>query len=308
MTDLLIIANGRLRHGCGGRRWDRLTIRLRELLGNRVEIHFTSKRGEAIQRAREALLAGVGWLAAAGGDGTIHEVVNGFFDKDRNIRPQASLSVLPCGSGNDWVRTLGMAPDLSMAVERLAHASVRTVDVGLIRFQGLGGSAEERVFINIAEAGIGGKVVAGMDGSSRIMPNRLSYLLRALVAALTYTPRRVQLVLDGKTSVATEPLLSLIVAGGGYFGGGMHCAPMARPDDGLLEVITIGDFGILEILMKLRRFVAGDYLGDPKVAHYSVRSLKARSGEKIPLELDGETAGYLPCDIRLLPRALRVRC
>lgn len=307
MTDLLVIANGRFQRGGTGRRWDRVMRRLRELFGNGVEICFTSGPGDATRLAREALRAGAGWIAAAGGDGTIHEAVNGYFERDRNIQPNSTLSFLPCGSGNDWVRTLDFPSSLLPAVEKLASSGVRSVDVGLARYRNLNGAAEERVFINVAEAGIGGEFLLRRANSGQAIPGWLGYRLATLTTALSHRPQPMQLVLDGTKAWATGPLLSLIVAGGQYFGGGMHCAPMARPDDGLFEIITLGNFGKLEILTKLGDFFAGNYFSEPKVEHYSARALEAISGEKVYLELDGELAGTLPANFTLLPQALRIR-
>ncbi len=307
MTDLLVIANGRFQRGLAGRRWQRVLARLRELFGNGVEIHFTSGRGEATRRAREALIAGIGWLAAAGGDGTINEVVNGYFEKDQNIQPKSPLSFLPCGSGNDWVRTLGLAPDLLLSVEALARSSLHTVDVGMARCRSLEGIPQERVFLNVAEAGVGARLIARRSGGGLTNSSCLGYRLEALMTALSYPPQRLQLILDGATGVATGPILSLIIAGGRYFGGGMDCAPMARPDDGLLEVITLGDFGRVEILLKIRSFFTGRYLADPKVTHHSVRTLEATTGDRVFLELDGELAGMLPASFSILPHALQLR-
>jgi diacylglycerol kinase (ATP) len=307
MTDLLVIANGRFQRGRNGRRWDRVEVRLRELFGNGVEIRFSSGKGDATRYAREALVAGVGWLAAAGGDGTINEVVNGYFEKDRNIQPKSPLSFLPCGSGNDWVRTLGLPIDLLKAVEALAHASPHLVDVGHVRYQGLDGTVEERIFLNIAEAGVGGRMTAGKGVAGWLPSGRLGYHLGSLATALMHRPQCLQLVIDGTTGLATGPILSLIVAGGRYFGGGMHCAPMARPDDGLLETITLGDFGWAEILLKIGSFFSGSYLDDSKVTHRSVHSLEAIGGSMVYLELDGELAGTLPATFTVLRHSLQLR-
>jgi diacylglycerol kinase (ATP) len=307
MTDLYVIANGKFQQGWTGRRFDRVVLRLRELFGNGVEIVFTSRRGDATQHAHQALMSGVGWLAAAGGDGTVHEVVNGFFEKDRNIQPKSPLSFLPCGSGNDWARTLGIPTGLFDAVESLAHASLHEVDVGHVRFRGLHGAFEERVFLNVAEAGVGGRMTAGKGVAGWLPAGHMGYRIASLATAMTHHPQSLQLIIDGTTGLAAGPVLSLIVAGGRYFGGGMHCAPMARPDDGLLEVITLGDFKWAEMLYKAGSFFSGEYLDDSKVTHHSVRSLEAISGDEVYLELDGELAGTLPATFTVLPQSLRLR-
>jgi diacylglycerol kinase (ATP) len=307
MTDLLVIAHGKLQRGSAQKVWARASQRLRQIFGNRVEICFTAAPGDATRLARRALQSGAGWLATAGGDGTIHEVVNGFFTGPENIRPRASLSFLPCGSGNDWVRTLNLPANTLEAVELLVRSQVRFVDVGFAGYQALDGSGAERAFLNVAEAGVGGKVVTHMKGGFFLARRGIGYRLFAIAAALIYKRPELRLVIDGNQPIASGRVLSLIVASGRYFGAGMHCAPMARPDDGLLEIITLGDFGKAELLFKVRRFFSGTYLSDPKTTHRSARSIEAVSDERVFLELDGELVGTLPASIRVLPGALAVR-
>jgi YegS/Rv2252/BmrU family lipid kinase len=306
MTDLLVIANGKYQHGLRGRRWNAALRRLREIFGNGVDLYYTSGPGDGTRRTRAALREGIGWLAAAGGDGTINEVVNGYFEKDRNIQPNSPLTFLPFGSGNDWLRTLGTPLNVEDAVEALARSSVHSVDVGLARFRNLQGQPAHRVFINVADAGVGARVVAVLH-RRRAARGPISYRVAALLAALTHRPARLQLIYDGRTAIATPPVLSLIVASGRYFGAGMQCAPMARPDDGCLDVITLGHFSRVELLGKMHRFVRGTYLKDPKVQHRQAHSIDALSGDRVYLELDGELAGTLPVTISVLPHALQVR-
>ena len=307
MADLLVIAHGKLEHGPARGTWAGASRRLRRIFGNRLEIRYTSGPGDATRVAREALVAGAEWLVAAGGDGTIHEVVNGFFLGPENIRPQASLSFLPFGSGNDWVRTLNIPSGTLGSAERLAASRVHLVDVGFAGFRALDGSPTECVFMNVAEAGIGGRVVTLMSSGLFAALGGVGYRLAAVRAALDGNRPKIRLGIDGCAPVAIGPTLSLIVAGGRYFGSGMRCAPMARPDDGLFEVISLGDFGRAELLFKVRRFFSGTYLGDQKVRHRSARTIEAASDERVLLEMDGELVGTLPVSIRVLPSAIAIR-
>ena len=298
MTELLVIVNGRITQR---RSWERAEARLRTLFGNKVEIRNTRGRGDATRIAREALESSADWIAAAGGDGTINEVLNGFFDGERSVRPGAALSFLPCGTANDWVRTVGSPLELQDAIDALPAARPGAVDVGVARFCGRDGATVERVFLNFAEAGVGSEVIR------RLEQRRGAYLPAAIRAAFSYLPRRFDLALDQEAARSVGPLLSVIVAGGRYFGSGIRMAPMAQPDDGLLEVITLGDFSRAEILRKISKFVRGRYFDEPKVHHYSARELAAVSADPVSLILDREIAGELPATIRVAPRALKVR-
>ncbi len=302
MEQLIVIAHGRIE---GTRRWRAAEVRLREMFGNSLEMRFTRRNGDARRMAREALLSGAGWLAVAGGDGTINEVLNGFFDQGHNIRPECALSFLPCGSGNDYVRMLGVPADPLQAAEALRYSKIRWVDVGLACFRGLDGGCEQRVFANIAEAGVGGTLVAHRDGWW--CRTRFGYRLASLVTALAYRPYRLQMRIDGSNLSVPNPALSVIVAQGRYFGYGMHCAPMAKPDDGLLEAIVIGDVGARQILSKIRTFFSGTYLKIPKVQHYSARTVEVVGPENVYLELDGDMVGTLPATFSIAPAALQLR-
>ncbi len=307
MNELLVVAHGKLRHGSAGRIWARAESRLKEIFGNDVEIRYTAGAGDAVRLTRAALKAGSDWIAAAGGDGTTHEVVNGFFDGSRNIRPTAALSFIPCGSGNDWARTLGIPLSAVDAASALPGSHVRPVDVGQVTYTKPDGSRTERIFLNVAEAGVGGELVSRMNSRGAIARSRIGYRLGTIEVALTYPRPRLNLALDGAPAISAGPVLSLIVAGGQYFGAGMKCAPTASPDDGLLEVVVIGDFGAVELLRKIHRFFSGTHLSEPKIFHASARSVEVSSDSQVLLELDGELVGALPASFRVLPGVLAVR-
>ncbi len=307
MTDLLVIANGRN----GDRSFERLRPRivpiLRKAAGGAPRVRFTSGPGHATELAREALRAGVGWIVVAGGDGTINEVLNGYLGPDGAISGRAPLSFLPLGSGNDWMRSFGDARDPVRAAEMLADSRIRAVDVGVAQFRDPFGAPCRRLFLNFAEAGVGASSVRPANGSPRRPGSRRTYLLSAVAAAFRYSPEPIELACDGKPPRTTEPLLSLIVANGRFFGAGIQCAPMAQPDDGLLDVISIGAFGKLEILRKVRKFVRGRYLAEPRTSHRAVHSVEISAAAEVPFELDGDFVGTLPAAITVLPRALAIR-
>jgi diacylglycerol kinase (ATP) len=307
MAVLHIIANGKFRGGARGHRLGHAIARLRQILGGEVEVCFTGGPGEATVLSRRLLLSGAQWLAVAGGDGTINEVANGFFDHGSNIRPDACLSILPSGSGNDLIRTLGIPPDALAAAKRLERPTDRALDVGWVRFRSFSGEWTERVFLNVAEAGIGAKLVSWRARGGLLLKGRLGYRAGSLALAIFEPKFELHLRLDSGEEFSTGLLLSMIAAGGRYFGGGMLCAPMASLDDGSLEAITLGDFSWWEVILKIRRFFSGRHLAEAKVRHYRVRTMEARSDTPVFFELDGEPAGLLPATIRLLPAAIKLR-
>lgn len=308
MGRIVVIANSKSTRERSAGTWRRVERRLHDVFGDGADIRFTSESVDATRRARAALQDGAPWLAAAGGDGTVQEVVNAFFDAGGRAQyPDIPLSFIPCGTGNDWVRTLGLPSDPAGAVDALARPRDRRVDVGWARFRGLNGLDEERAFLNVAEAGVGARVVRRQKASLGRLDPRLGFMIGALLEGVRYARCPFRLVVDGEKEVETEPLLALIVAGGRYVGAGMHCAPMARLDDGLLEVIALGDVGWFDLIRNLRSFFRGGHLDHPKVRHRSARSIEVSARREVLLQLDGEVVGTLPLAIRVLPGALRVR-
>jgi diacylglycerol kinase (ATP) len=306
MLDLLVIAHGKRNGWFAAHMWERLARILRDVAGAPADIQFTRGPGDATVLARTAVCSGVRWIAVAGGDGTINEVLNGYC-AERNRADLPPLSFLPFGSGNDWVRSLGIPRDPLRAAKALANSRLRAVDIGVARFHGRSGHPEERYFINFAEAGVGARSVQPMNALPRWGRTGMVYLATAVATAFHYSPRRLRIACDANAARETEPLLSVIVANGRFFGGGIQCAPMARLDDGLLDVVTIGSFGKLELLRKVRKFVAGRYLDESRVSHIAARLIEISGPVDFPFELDGDFVGTLPAAIKVIPRALTIR-
>jgi len=305
MSHRLVIVHGKLRLGSREKRWSLLERNLRESLGEGTEIRFTSAPGEAKQIASAGLRSGARWLIAAGGDGTASDAANGFFESGENTWPEIPFSVLPCGSANDFSRALGVPASALSAVESLRRPRERRVDVGWATFEGFNGLPQQRAFLNVAECGVGAEAVERLG---RLPHGRVTYLAMALRSVLSHRLRPYEVAIGGGMRTTTPPSLGIIVSNGRYFGAGIPCAPTALPDDGRLDVVTLGRFRRLEVLRKIHLLLSGRHLGEKKVSHTTVSSVGISSGVPTLFEMDGEPVGYLPADIRVLPSALLVRC
>jgi diacylglycerol kinase (ATP) len=306
MIDLLVIAHGKRNGRLAAPLWNRILRALRRTAA-RVELRFTNAPGHATSIAREAVLSGVPWIAVAGGDGTINEVLNGFRSGEGDPERRPALSFLPFGSGNDWVRTLGMPRHPLKAAESLAASRVRLVDAGLARFSDFAGQPQERLFMNFAEAGVGARSVQPMNSLPQWGRRGPVYLATAVATAFRYAPRPIEIACDGEPVRSTDPLLSVIVANGRFFGAGIQCAPMADIGDGMFDTITIGSFGKIEVIRKIRKFVAGRYLDERLVSHRAARTIEISAATTVPFQLDGDCVGFLPAIISVLPGYMRIR-
>ena len=306
MSRTVLVVNPKSQHGTMGRRWPHVARVLRDEIGSFEAVH-TQGPGDATRIAREALEAGADRVVAIGGDGTVNEVVNGFFDGDRPRAPGAVLGIVPFGTGGDFRRTAGVPLKLHQAAALLASGRTRQVDVGLLELTRRDGGTHTQVFANIASFGISGMVDRLVNDSSKRLGGRVSFLLSTLRATMRYSNQRVRISFDDDAADALDMTINTVaVANGRYFGGGMFMAPEAELDDGYFDVVAIGDVTRGEALRWGPRIYRGTHLTLDKVSHRRARVVRAEpaDGEVVELDVDGETPGILPATFRILPRAL----
>lgn len=305
-----LIVNPQSADGSTGRDWPRLFDQIRVHLPD-AEAFFTAGKGDATRATREALGAGFARVVAVGGDGTNNEVVNGFFDPaGRPLAPQAVFGFLPRGTGCDFARFLGIPRQVGEAARRLAAAEPWPIDLGLLECVGPDGSPVRKLFLNIADFGIGGMVSARVNKSSKRFGGFISFLWHTLISLWLYENAPMEVTLDDG-SVRAGPYRSVVTANGRFFGGGMNIAPGAVLDDGVLEYLLIPDVSALEaVLWTPRLYSRRGVVGHPKIESKRVARLTARNTDPardVWIEMDGENPGRLPVTISVLPRVLRLQ-
>jgi len=242
-------------------------------------------------------------IVAVGGDGTIHEVVNGLVIEG-TVAEGVVLGAISCGTGADFARTVGLIREPLAAVRRLLHGSDRRIDLGAIHCWREGREVTE-YFPNAAGLGFDGEVADRVNRMSKAGGGTIPYLIGLVTTLITYENKPVVVTLDDRTLELRAN--AIIAANGRYFGGGMQIAPDAQPDDGLLDVIIIGDTTKLEFLLQVPRVYKGTHLQHPKVNAYRSRTVHVESEKRMILQADGEYVGEAPATFRLLPAALTVR-
>jgi diacylglycerol kinase (ATP) len=269
--------------------------------------------GDAAAIAEREARAGASLIVACGGDGTISAVAWGILRSGMD----AELGVLPSGTGGDFRRTLGIPARAADAASLLRNGRTRRVDAGRVEYVGHAGRRESRYFVNVASFGLSGVVArqvgergpARPAGPARRLGGTLTYATAAVRAWRAFAAPLVRLRLDGAAE-ARLTVMSVCVANGRYFGGGMKIAPTALMDDGRLDVVAIGDLGGLTLLTNAHRVYFGTHLGIRQVQHAragQVAAEPARDGDVVPLEVDGDYVGRLPATFEAVPAALRVR-
>ncbi len=291
----LAILNPAARGGLAGRRWPALAAALR---AHRVrfELVVTRAPGEATSLAADGLRRGHDRLLAVGGDGTLHEVLNGLLPGGR----RATLAVAPFGTGNDWARGRGIPRRAWQLAALLAAPRLLGHDVGVVEFAGVAGR-ERRHFLNVAGVGYDAYVIERLSPRG---PRALAYLAALAAGLVRYRAPRVRVEADGWSREAQ--LFVAFAALGRYCGGGMQFAPRALPADGLLDVVTIDHLGALAALARLPRIYSGGVLRDPAVRWRQSARVAIATDVPARVEADGQLLGHTPVTAWILPAAIDV--
>lgn len=295
----LLLVNPSAKHGLTGS----LMPAIRELAHGLLAFdeHLTSSPGEARTVAAEA--AGFDAIVAVGGDGTVHEVLNGLMSRHAEDRP--ALGLIPTGSGNDFRRTLGISKDVPTAVRQLASGTRRRVDVGVIR---LDGERDGAYFANSVGIGLDARVTAkAVEMKLTTGWSGLPLYLRALLVILfrQFHSHRVTLTLDDGPAEDRDMLLVAITNGPTY-GGGFFITPDSVPDDGDLDVCYIDAVTLPGALWRLPFVVAGKHSRMRPVRMSRHRRIRLTSEVPVEAQIDGEVALGSLFDIEVLPGALEV--
>jgi YegS/Rv2252/BmrU family lipid kinase len=298
-----VILNPAAGKGRAEREWPAIAARLREA-GITFTQAVTCGPGDARGLAREARLAGAGRLIAAGGDGTLNEVINGLVAAAGSAAPPPALALLPLGTGVDFARGLGVRT-IEDILAALQTGVPRALDLGRARFRDHDGAERERAFLNVADCGLGPQASAQIERVDRRL-GRAAYLYGALQAIAGYAPASTRITVD-RHPVYEAPCGLLAIGNGQYFGGGMHIAPKARPDDGLLDLVILGATDRRTLVGDLLpRVYRGTHLRHPAVHFARGTTITIESDPPLPLELDGEIVGTTPATFTIQPQRLTI--
>jgi len=267
-------------------------------LGLNGDVLFSQRPGHLTELAREAA-AGADLLVAVGGDGTVNEVVNGIAGLD------VELALIPRGTGGDFVRTFGIPRKLEQAVEVALRGRTREIDLGKGRYRSWAGGEGESYFANIASAGMSGAIAKRTNETSKALGGKVSYAWATVAVFARWRNDEVRVRVDGEEHAGR--MHDVIVANCRYLGGGMKMVPEAEPDDGLLDVLLIGDLTKRDLLLTMPKTYRGTHLPHPKATLLRGTTVEIDAPEPLPVELDGEQPGTTPIRFEIVPRAVRLR-
>ena len=336
-TRPLVIANPAAGSGRTGRGLSQLLAAIRGAVGE-LDVAETGRRGDATALAAAAARDRRPLVIGLGGDGTLDEIVNGLLGAPAaaglgsgaggadaggpgtDAASLPALGIVGTGTGGDFGRSLGIPHELGAYLAALEGGAERTVDVGWARFPDLEGALVERYWLNVLSAGIGGLVDRYTAAAPAFLGGRLAYA-QATIRAI-FACRRLKLVCgyvtpEGERREIPLDAHAVAICNGRTFGGGMNIAPMARLDDGLLEVVAFQTRTRWRLVGRFKTVYSGTHLLEPGVDHFTCRELDLRPAETpagrrpraglFPLDVDGDALGDAPVEAGVARGALRVR-
>ncbi|XP_022147219.1 sphingoid long-chain bases kinase 2, mitochondrial [Momordica charantia] len=312
--DLVFVVNPRGANGKTVKEWNKLVPYLRTRLSEHYNIceSLTSGPCHAIDITREAIREGAEAVIAVGGDGTFHEVVNGFFwagkpviNNDGAARKPTALGLIPLGTGSDFARAFGWKNNPFEAVDRIAKGLRSQIDVGVTHEE----NGEYHYFVNVADIHLSAK--AGFYAARYKRFGNLCYVIGALQAFMGHQNKDLKIkVNDGEWEVYPQ-VTALCIGNAKYFGGGMKITPNADPFNGNLEVVVLQDFKWYDFILKLHKLYNGTHLTVKNVSSRRVHSIEVEevsSSGSIYVQSDGEHLGFLPRKFHILPAAIEMIC
>ena len=282
------------------RKWP-IISKLLKRIGLSFDFEYTEGVGHAIELARAAASDGYRYLVAVGGDGTVNEVANGILHSTGAT--STALGIVSTGTGSDFVRSVGISRDYATACSTLTSSRRLSIDVGVVEYQSKGQTLR-RFFVNAAGVGFDAAVVEKTERLPKYFGGTIPYLAGLVRTLFSY--KNTSVVLNIESEVETGRVLSVVVANGSYFGGGMHMAPQAELSDSLLDVVIVGDMGKFELLKALPTVYKGTHIYHPKVRVEKATHIAVESPEPMLVHADGELLGECPASFWLMPAALSI--
>jgi YegS/Rv2252/BmrU family lipid kinase len=283
MSNTLVVLNPAARNDRAKRKRAQV-----EALAHGAIVHATSRSGEAEGVARKAAHEGFETIVAAGGDGTINEVVNGLAGTD------VKLGLLPIGTMNVFATELGLpAHDLGLCWQIIQSENTRLIDLP---------NANGKHFVQLAGVGLDAQVVKETSARLRRSFGPLSYLISAAQIAARKPPK---LFIESENTAVVEGSF-VLVGNGRLYGGPFPFFKQAVLDDGLFDVVVFKQLGYLEIIKYLQDVFFSSEIRVPEVEYFQTRRLRVESDRAVPVELDGELLGNCPVEFTMKERSLRV--
>lgn len=273
--------------------------------GISFDVMFTKHKFHSIELTVKAIKEGYRKFISVGGDGTIHEVVNGIFFQDQVPYSELTLGVIPSGSGNDWMKMFDVSKDYEKAVQTISKG--KTIFQDVCKMEMVESMVKQtRYMINVAGIGFDAMICHHCNkNKEQGKKGKLIYIIAAMQAFFDIKPKLYKVVVDGKEYFKGK-VFSTAFGVGRYSGGGMTQMPDAVVNDGLVNLTVIEKMPKLKIATKFVQLFTGRIYSIPGVHHIMGKHIEVETVPNDIVEVDGEVLGTTPLDLTIMPQALRV--
>jgi len=262
-----------------------------ERAGYESSCHATTGKEDATVAAKLAAERNFDLVVAAGGDGTIYEVINGLAP----FRERPTLGIIPTGTTNDFARALGIPREIDGACDILASGTVQDIDIGKVN---------QQYFINIAGGGTLTELTYEVPSKLKTVLGQLAYYMKGIEKLVLLRPTRMRI--ESKEKVIDEEIMMFLVANSHSIGGFEKLAPKANLQDGYFDVLVVKKTSIPEFIKLASYALRGEHLDDERVIYFQTAELQVTSEHTVHLNLDGELGGQLPSQFRVLHKHLKI--
>jgi diacylglycerol kinase (ATP) len=333
-TETAIIVNPKSASGLTGKNWDSLHLMIKRLFGDNIQVAFTEKSGDGIRLTTNFIKKGFKKIVAIGGDGTINEVANGFFEGDirihgnennnngndsflnqavlKPINSDVVMAVFPCGTRNVLVKSLDLPAEFGECCQNFEACKLQKIDVISVRATNVENHSKAaiRIFLNAAEIGIGAEIIDKAKKVRNVVNSRLISTMTGLFSTVpAYESSLCEISIDdGHENILTKMTMG-VIANGKFLGGGFKAAPKANISDGLLDIVILKESGNLEMIENFLNIKDGNYTNEGDVFYRQAKkvAIKSKENRDIPITIDGEPIGILPATFEVLQNALTIR-
>lgn len=269
-----------------------------------THVYETQSSNHAVELASEAVEKNYDVILAAGGDGTLHQVLNGILKINTGKENLPALGVLPLGSGNDFARTLHIKAQPHTLVKMLTtHPS--WIDVGSVQYA-QDGKTQQAYFINVADAGMGPEVIHALRTSKKLFGAAVAYYTAILSTFFTY--RCMQVEIETPEWKWKNTLRTLAIGNGKFYGHGLCIAPDAKLNDGTLDIFMCGDTSVWDFIRHSDPLKKSKHVRHPKVDYTTASTLELTAATPCRIEADGELLGFLPATVNVIPNRIKFLC
>lgn len=333
-TETAIIVNPKSASGLTGKNWDSLHLMIKRLFGDNIQVAFTEKSGDGTSFTTNFIKKGFKKIVAIGGDGTINEVANGFFEGDirihgnennnndndsflnqavlKPINSDVVMAVFPCGTRNVLVKSLDLPAEFGECCQNFEACKLQKIDVVSVRATNMEDHSKTaiRIFLNAAEIGIGAEIIDKAKKVRNVVNSRLISTMTGLFSTVpAYESSLCEISIDdGHENILTKMTMG-VIANGKFLGGGFKAAPKANISDGLLDIVILKESSNLEMIENFLNIKDGNYTNEGDVFYRQAKkvAIKSKENKDIPITIDGEPIGILPATFEVLQNALTIR-